>query len=119
MLTLLAEQLAPVRPHTESDRVLQRGRLVPLAARDTQKPADVLLALTDRLTTFDAHVSFDGPVLEVVPDGVGGRPTGVDLVLHRVQQAQQELAGILHLSAAERRIDIGKCVAQVDEVAED
>ena len=43
--TALAEKLAPVRPHAEPNRVLQRGSLVALAMRYSDKPADILLAL--------------------------------------------------------------------------
>ena len=84
MAAVLTEQLAPVRPHAQPQRVLQRGRLCVLAARHADKPAYVLLLFQHRFMAIGAHVALDGLVLKVVSHKVIGRPPRVNFFLHGV-----------------------------------
>ena len=74
MAAVLTEQLAPVGPEAEPERVLQRRSLRAVMARHAHKPADVLLSFRHHLVTLSAHVALaNSLVLKVVSGGVSCR----------------------------------------------
>ena len=94
VVAVLANQLAPFRPHTQPKLVLRRGRLSTLAARHASKPAEAFLTIHRSRFALAAHTALGSLKMKVIRNRSSGWSLGVDFVVYRIEQTQKKFVGV-------------------------